>query len=384
MSQSHLRNAFVLLGADDSSSPGAALGDFVRTFWPILVPLVLGFGAVYLLLPRARSYPPLGGALCGAAALVLGGWGLIHAEPDLAETILFYAFSAVAIVGGVLLITLRNPVKAALSFALVVLSSCGLFLLQAAPFLMAATIIIYAGAIIVTFLFVLMLAQQVGLSDADQRSREPLLATVAGFVLLGGLLCVLHLNYGKESLAVLDPLDELTEQAGRAARAGSTAEMKAILGEPDEFCREFRRRINTITSTSSAARKAIESVGLEAAIDDANQALNAEKVSFKDKAERLRTLFQVGRAVRSGQGSLKPSGVNHPLSGYSGLRPNLPAGKVPTDDRGRPVMPAQNLAALGKSLFTDYVLAVELAGTLLLVATIGAIAIAGRRPEGLR
>ena len=78
--------------------------------------------------------------------------------------------------------------RAALSFALVVLSTCGLFLLLAAPFLMAATIIIYAGAIIVTFLFVIMLAQQAGLSDADQRSREPFLACVAGFVLLGAML----------------------------------------------------------------------------------------------------------------------------------------------------------------------------------------------------
>ena len=58
------------------------------------------------------------------------------------------------------------------SFALVVLSSCGLFLLQAAPFLMAATIIVYAGAIVVTFLFVIMLAHQEGPSDADYRSRE--------------------------------------------------------------------------------------------------------------------------------------------------------------------------------------------------------------------
>jgi hypothetical protein len=52
---------------------------------------------------------------------------------------------------------------------------------------MAATIIVYAGAIIVTFLFVIMLAQQSGLSDADLRSREPALATVAGFFLLADL-----------------------------------------------------------------------------------------------------------------------------------------------------------------------------------------------------
>ena len=59
-----------------------------------------------------------------------------------------------------MLVTQQNPARAALSFALVVLSTCGLFLLLAAPFLMAATIVIYAGAIVVTFLFVIMLAQQ--------------------------------------------------------------------------------------------------------------------------------------------------------------------------------------------------------------------------------
>jgi len=50
----------------------------------------------------------------------------------------------------------------------------------------------------------------------------------------------------------------------------------------------------------------------------------------------------------------------------------------------RPALPAENVSALGRTLFTDYLLPVELAGTLLLVATVGAIAIAGRRGEGLR
>ena len=85
-----------------------------------------------------------------------------------------------------------------------VLSTCGLFLLQAAPFLMAATTIVYAGAIVVTFLFVIMLAQQGGLSDADQRSREPLLASIAGFVLLGALLYILGKTYQSPDVQRLD------------------------------------------------------------------------------------------------------------------------------------------------------------------------------------
>jgi NADH:ubiquinone oxidoreductase subunit 6 (subunit J) len=47
-------------------------------------------------------------------------------------------------------------------------------------------------------------------------------------------------------------------------------------------------------------------------------------------------------------------------------------------------LPAANVTAVGRTLFTDYLVPVELAATLLLVATIGAIVIAGRRSEELR
>src|SRR5207247_1677549 len=119
------------------------------------------------------------------------------------EIILGCAFAGIAVVGAFLRSAQRNPVHAALAFALVVLATCGLFLLQAAPFLMAATTIVYAGAIVVTFLFVIMLAQQGGPSDADYRSREPLFASAAGFLLLGTLLYVLQLNYGLRDVAAL-------------------------------------------------------------------------------------------------------------------------------------------------------------------------------------
>ena len=76
-----------------------------------------------------------------------------------------------AIVGGLLTVTSRNPVYSALWFASVVLSTSGLFLLADAPFLAAGTIIVYAGAIIVTFLFVIMLAQMEGKADYDRAAR---------------------------------------------------------------------------------------------------------------------------------------------------------------------------------------------------------------------
>jgi NADH-quinone oxidoreductase subunit J len=62
-------------------------------------------------------------------------------------------------------------------------------------------------------------------------------------------------------------------------------------------------------------------------------------------------------------------------SGYGTVAPHGPSsGKLPRE----------NVAALGSVLFTDYLVPVELAAVLLLVATIGAIAIANRRAGGLR
>jgi NADH:ubiquinone oxidoreductase subunit 6 (subunit J) len=381
-------DVFALIAADRVLSPGAKLADFLRDYWPIVVPVVLGLVAVYLLLPRVRRYPPLWGALIGGVALVFAGWSLIRANPSLGETILFYAFSAVAVVAGVLLICQTNPGRAALSFALVVLSTCGLFLLQAAPFLMAGTVIIYAGAIIVTFLFVLMLAQQAGLSDADQRSREPLLATVAGFVLLGTLLCVLHKNYDAESIAMLDPLEPYFARTKKAAQANSAEAAEKALGDSDQFFKDFEDVVEGVGKSSSTAKKVLDETRLVDALRDAQQQMIDRHVPFEEKRSQLRHVADLEVRIRSNfqarqyaYGSLQPSG-HLPLSDFSGLPPNLP--KIPRDGRGQPSMPARNVAALGQSLFTDYLLAVELAGTLLLVATIGAIAIAGRRPEGLR
>ena len=203
--------------------------------WPVAVPLALGGVAVYLLLPRARSISSVWGAGLSGAAFLAAGAILVWGKSVTPERFLFYVFSGIAVAAGALLVTQRNPVHAALSFALVVLSTCGLFLLQAAPFLMAATTIIYAGAIVVTFLFVIMLAQQEGLSDADHRSREPLLSVVAGFVLLGALLYVLNRTYDTREL------DVLIDRATAAANAHDVEDAGQSLGDEDTFFADFEQ-----------------------------------------------------------------------------------------------------------------------------------------------
>jgi NADH:ubiquinone oxidoreductase subunit 6 (subunit J) len=359
------------------TGPGEGLANFVTVLWPVLLPAVLGLAGIYLLLPRARRFPPLYGAALGGAALVLAGIFLVRASAALPETILFYAFAAVAVVGGVLLVTHHNPVYAALAFALVVLSTCGLFLLLAAPFLMAATVIIYAGAIIVTFLFVIMLAQQAGLSGADLRSREPFLATLAGFVLLAALLCVLRRTYDTSAL------DPYLARAEQLAGATSGAEVRQAIGEdPLEFFQQFRAAAERDPLHPDAPPP--EPVPgaeneLVRAIDATQEAATTRPLNPKALRRAVDRIYSAAYL----RGSIRPP-LGLPLSPFSGAVANSPP--PPLDDAHRPVerLPAENVASLGRSLFTDYLLAVELAGTLLLVATIGAIAIAGRRAEGLR
>src|SRR6267154_1253322 len=69
----------------------------------------------------------------------------------------FYALAALALVGGVLVITRRNVVHSALALIVTLLSVAGLYLMLYAPFVAGVQIIVYAGGIMVLFLFVIML-----------------------------------------------------------------------------------------------------------------------------------------------------------------------------------------------------------------------------------
>ena len=73
------------------------------------------------------------------------------------ELILFILFSAVAAVSGILMITRSNAIIAALFLILNFGSLSGLYLLLNAQFIAVAQVIVYAGAIMVLFLFVIML-----------------------------------------------------------------------------------------------------------------------------------------------------------------------------------------------------------------------------------
>ena len=238
--------------------------------WPLLVPLAVGWLAICWMMPREPARSRVLGGLLGIAALLWTGYSLFPPGDDLLRDVMFYVFAGAAVTSAVLMISDRNPVYAALWFAVTTLSVCGLFLLNSAPFLAAATVIVYAGAIVVTFLFVIMLAQQYGATQFDRQAYQPAAASAAAFILLGCLL--------------------FTLQQWRAA-------------------------------------------------DDQSPAASAKFV--RPPADVESNIFS--QASAEDLGSLKN---------------------------------------VGRSLFTDYLFAVELAGTVLLIATIGTIAIAPRRSQG--
>ncbi len=367
---------------------------------PTVMPALLaGAIAVWLLLPRPKPFPRLVGAAAAAAALLFAGAFLVHVGAASIEGVLFYAFSGIAILAGGLMITQHNPAYAALSFTLVVLSSCGLFLLQAAPFLMASTVIIYAGAIIVTFLFVLMLAQWRGPSDADDRSREPLLATVSGFILMGALVVVVQLTYEAPVLDTI--LERFIPDARAAAKKETAEEMAAALKREDYFtalANELSEYEKTLEDNQRPVPRSL--VDYRVAIDDeiSSEWIRARAARPPDvnlMRHALERLDEETNRLRALRGSHLP-GVDVTLSPSSGPPPNkppLPAEELQWDERGdavlknpmagtrRSAMPAENVAHVGRSLFTDFLLSVELGGVILLVATIGAIAIAQRGGE---
>src|SRR6266487_2181167 len=73
------------------------------------------------------------------------------------ESAIFYAFGAVLLLAGLRVITARNPVHGALFLVLAFFTAAGLWLLLRAEFLAIALVVVYVGAVMVLFLFVVMM-----------------------------------------------------------------------------------------------------------------------------------------------------------------------------------------------------------------------------------
>src|SRR6202795_4914604 len=83
----------------------------------------------------------------------------------------FYLLSGLAIAGGLLVITRRNAIHSALALIVTLLAVAGLYLMLYAPFVAGVQIIVYAGGIMVLFLFVIMLVNIERASKERQFNR---------------------------------------------------------------------------------------------------------------------------------------------------------------------------------------------------------------------
>ena len=90
------------------------------------------------------------------------------------ETVTFYLFAALAVVTSALVIGQRNPMYSVLLLIASFGALSGLYILLDAPFVAVAQIIIYAGAIMVLFLFVVMLLNAPKEDAADWDRLHPL------------------------------------------------------------------------------------------------------------------------------------------------------------------------------------------------------------------
>jgi len=105
------------------------------------------------------------------------------------QNLLFYLFAALTLLCGFLVVAnpfSRNPVTSAMFLVLTIVSLAGLFVLLRAYFLAAVQVLVYAGAVMVLFLFVIMLFDL----KAEQRRKANKFGWVTGLISVGAILTI--------------------------------------------------------------------------------------------------------------------------------------------------------------------------------------------------
>ena len=145
----------------------------------------------------------------------------ITPNPPVATPYFFYGLAAIMIIGGILVITRKNAVHSALALITTLLAQAGLYLMLYAPFIAGVQIILYAGGIMVLFLFVIMLISIERQEKERQFNKQWLVGIVAAGA-LGGLFIAAYTTTTK---GILFP------PVGRESYvdAGNTQEVASLL-----------------------------------------------------------------------------------------------------------------------------------------------------------
>lgn len=152
----------------------------------------LGAAGVYIGLPR-EGRPERRGLLVIFFGLAAGTFCLVMHRilGDAANHVAFVILALFALGGAARMITHPKPVYSAVYFIVVILSTSAMLIMAGAEFLGLVLVAVYAGAILVTYAFVIMLSQQSHIHggefrhalDYDRAAREPAWTVIAGFVL---------------------------------------------------------------------------------------------------------------------------------------------------------------------------------------------------------
>ena len=172
-----------------------------------------------------------------------------------AEPILFIAFGAMALIGALAVIGFKNPVYSAIALIVTFFAQAGLFILLGAHFVAAVQVIVYAGAIMVLFLFVIMLLN-LGSVDVDR----PKAGIAKGAAIVLGIIFALEGVYiavnASKGTAVARVKQESTVGGGPITEA----QLKEI-GEIEATYQLTRDEINSeYVPQVAAADKTLESL----------------------------------------------------------------------------------------------------------------------------
>ncbi len=124
----------------------------------------------------------------------------------------FYFLSAVAIISALVMITKVNPVHSALALIVTLLASAGLYLMLYAPFMAGVQIVLYAGGILVMFLFVMMLVNIEHLYVEKMMNRQWVIALLAALVLGSLVLGALYKGAGSFPQQIVNHPEQTNSQ----------------------------------------------------------------------------------------------------------------------------------------------------------------------------
>ncbi len=130
------------------------------------------------------------------------------------EKILFFVFGFVAVIGSIMVVTRRHPISSVMYLLLTLFAVAALFVLRRSHFIAAIQIIVYAGAVVVLFVFVIML---LNVAESKILIEKPTVAMGIG-VVAAGLLMLEGAIVGSRYGAYVDKAVEVgtVEAVGKA------------------------------------------------------------------------------------------------------------------------------------------------------------------------